>query len=730
MKKRGLAILLSTLLLGTAVLGGCGQAGAGTGNGAAGESGAASSGAGGAGDAAAGESGTAASGTGGTGDTAAGAGGAETAAVDTSGFRYHELSRERETPMGESGTWTIFVYLCGSNLETEQCSATLNLLQMIFAAPAEHLNIVVQTGGAQRWGDTETWAQNASQEVVDLFLGAYGTNEQELATKQIDASKLQRYLVTDTLELVDEQPLASMGDSETLYEFLHWGIENYPAENMGVVLWDHGGGSLLGACMDENFGGDILYPFQISEAFERLYPEMTDRFAFVGFDACLMATVELANILAPHARYLYASEEVEPGFGWDYEPLITAINENPQIGADELGTALCQGYMELYQAFEMAEQVTLSVTDLSKIDPVLAALDGLTESMDRLTQEPEYLGPVFRETARAEDYENGMVDLGDLAANLGTLMPDEGAALEKAVADAVVCSVSGQARSFATGLSVYYPKEPSSSGVLYYEYSAPTDTYAAYIRDLQTEQFRQQLSEKSLVKITGEPSEEADGTYRMDIDPSTLDYVREVGHMLYANQDGEYCTYLGSSNNLDIDFESGAVRDNFDGTWAYLGDAPLLLNLDEYFDEYAIYLSPILLNGERTNLILQWTVDETEENGGHFDILGTYSGLDPQTGMASRQMRGLREGDVVQPMYLLLEDEVVFSEEEVYIPEEEREYTPGDEIVIGKEPQVERRRLTLGNEYLYQFYVIDIYGKQQTYVPTTMAMPEEAESAA
>ena len=39
----------------------------------------------------------------------------------------------------------------------------------------------------------------------------------------------------------------------------------------------------------------------------------------IASEACLMATVECANILSPYAEYMYASEEVEPGYGWDFE---------------------------------------------------------------------------------------------------------------------------------------------------------------------------------------------------------------------------------------------------------------------------------------------------------------------------------------------------------------------------------------------------------------------------
>ena len=45
---------------------------------------------------------------------------------------------------------------------------------------------------------------------------------------------------------------------------------------------------------------------------------MSDQFEFVGFDACLMGTVETAGLMASYARYMVASQETEPGCGWEY----------------------------------------------------------------------------------------------------------------------------------------------------------------------------------------------------------------------------------------------------------------------------------------------------------------------------------------------------------------------------------------------------------------------------
>ena len=128
------------------------------------------------------------------------------------------------------GSWAVYWYLCGSDLETSGAFATIDLQEMLEVQLPENVNVVIQTGGAEVW-------QN------DLM----------------DASKIQRWLYnSEGLQLVDEQESANMGEAQTLYDFLYFANENYPADKVAVTFWNHGGGSVSGAAFDEIYGFDSL----------------------------------------------------------------------------------------------------------------------------------------------------------------------------------------------------------------------------------------------------------------------------------------------------------------------------------------------------------------------------------------------------------------------------------------------------------------------------------------
>ena len=197
--------------------------------------------------------------------------GATQLSVKNGALSINRRSRSESAPTGESG-WTILVYLCGSDLESDGANGTIDIEEAMNAQYSDDVHIVYQTGGANQWNNG------------------------------ISNNTLQRYANIDgKLTLVNEIADASMGEAQTLADFVSWGLANYPAENMGLVFWNHGG-SISGVCFDENHDKDSLSLREIDTALNSVYDKMTEKFEFIGFDACLMSTLETANILVPYAN--------------------------------------------------------------------------------------------------------------------------------------------------------------------------------------------------------------------------------------------------------------------------------------------------------------------------------------------------------------------------------------------------------------------------------------------
>src|SRR3546814_8050641 len=102
---------------------------------------------------------------------------------------------------------------------------------------------------------------------------------------------------------------------------------------------DHGA-SWPGWGGDESTEHDSLTLDEIESAIAGgLEASGVEKLDLLGFDACLMATYEVASVLAPHADRMLASQELEPGHGWNYASL-QVIADDPSIGVDALGSEL------------------------------------------------------------------------------------------------------------------------------------------------------------------------------------------------------------------------------------------------------------------------------------------------------------------------------------------------------------------------------------------------------
>ena len=111
-------------------------------------------------------------------------------------------------------TWAVYWYLCGSDLESENGFATGDLAETLEVALPDNVKVVVQAGGSKTWDN-------------DL-LDASGPCRLERSGDEID--------------VVGKAGRASMGDPETLRDFLRFCEKNYPADHKVLILWDHGGG--------------------------------------------------------------------------------------------------------------------------------------------------------------------------------------------------------------------------------------------------------------------------------------------------------------------------------------------------------------------------------------------------------------------------------------------------------------------------------------------------------
>lgn len=345
--------------------------------------------------------------------------------TDSSDYTSTDLNlqvRDHYTTIKGSGkdTVTVMVYMIGSDLESDGGCATSDLQEMISSNISGNVHLLVQTGG------TKTWQNDVMQN-----------------------GKVQRWEVTgDGVTELDNLGRLSMVQPSTVSDFIKYCAAKYPANRYELIFWNHGGGTVWGYGSDEIFGQSSLSLAQIDQA-------LTDggvKFDVIGYDACLMATIENALMLEKHADYLIASEELEPGSGWNYASWLPKLVENTSIEPIELGKAVVDGFVE-----QNSSSDTLSMIELREVPYTYQMLSKYIESAKgSITADHLSFSQVSQARSKAKTYYDGnseMVDIVDLVSRLDVDGGDDVvAAINSAVKYRNVCSVRG-----SNGLSMYFP---------------------------------------------------------------------------------------------------------------------------------------------------------------------------------------------------------------------------------------------------------------------------------
>ncbi|ETP73885.1 clostripain family protease [Lachnospiraceae bacterium JC7] len=322
------------------------------------------------------------------------------------------------------GSFSLLVYMIGSDLESFDSAASKDIQEMLGAASGDRLNIIIQTGGSKNWH---------LKEIVNDRIGRY----------RISNGKLE------TIELIDN---VRMSEPETLSDFISWAEKNHSADRYGLVLWDHGGGTLLGYGLDEYYPDETMSIDQIHEALTK----SNLHFDFIGFDACLMCTVETAEALSGHADYMIASEETEPATGWYYTEWIKQLSEDPGLSIPELSRTIIDSFVS-GPDYNKYDFYTLSLVDLKKIDELYLALSEYFKEEEAVLNEQFQNTVVARKRTKSfgnDGYEQ--IDLFDYlnAAEEETQSGRAQKVLEKATE--TVCYYRGTV-SGSNGIAIYYP---------------------------------------------------------------------------------------------------------------------------------------------------------------------------------------------------------------------------------------------------------------------------------
>ena len=552
----------------------------------------------------------------------------------------------RVTPLGNGEDQvTVMIYVCGSDLESDGGAATADINEILYATPSDNVRVILQTGGAKEW-------QNSV----------------------VDADTCQRWLATaDGLVLLDDAGQQNMTDPQTLTDFIQFSAEQYPANRNILVLWDHGGGTLGGYGSDEHYPDGTMSLSQIDQALTGANVV----FDWIGFDCCMMGTVENAFVAEKHADYLIASQRSEPGGGWYYTDWLNALYENPSLSTPEIGKRIVDTFIREEQNGDFGDELTLSVIDLTAFSPFMDALDAYLASVNTdliNTSAYKEVSKARYDSRSPGEEEYDQVDLAYLVNNISL---GDGQALLSRLDDTVL--ISEQTAEHYAGLSLYFPYASIESVQDTLDVAKSiglSESYQKFMSDFaslmaggqiyhgggasnpftETPQSTSALSDSSWLDSAlvsdyesyyaqnaydGASLEivEKDGQYVLEMSQDDWDIISDVYLEVFLDT-GEGYLHLGSDNVAQFNDAGDLIVTFDDNTWVAI-DGHIVSFFAEQSQDANVSRGyvPAYVNGDEARLILVWN----KENASVAGYERVYD-----TEVASRGLVPLKDGDTIE----------------------------------------------------------------------------------
>jgi hypothetical protein len=318
------------------------------------------------------------------------------------------IAKSKNPPIAE---WNVLIFMnADNNLEP---AGFINFNQIAKVGSNDKINVLVQ---------------------FDRIGKYYKTNPNWKQTLRFRVTKGMEPNPTNALEDLGE---INMGDGAALADFLIWGRQKFPAKRTMLVIWDHGQGwrifttsfiererairnaralpvkdnltllratsvllrSAEGVALDgitasfrsapfasyrsasnDETNNDVLYNREIQDSLKTaLNGQKLD---IIGYDACLMAMLETAYAMKDVGNYMVASEELEPGRGWDYEDWLKSLLTNPSQDSKSLSNLLVRSYEKTYvNGTHSDPETTLSAVDLAETTNVASTMSNLSDTL-------------------------------------------------------------------------------------------------------------------------------------------------------------------------------------------------------------------------------------------------------------------------------------------------------------------------------------------------------------
>lgn len=408
----------------------------------------------------------------------------------------------------KKAVWTVMVYLAGDNNLTSECLFALT--EMKKAAPGRDINVLAQFDPRDNYLPTQRFHINRKlgrstlfEDIVDEASYNKETGEVQFENESANARNLaraRREAARNVASSAREQTVADPSfkgapdedriitdDTDTaspitLYNFISFCLEQYPADHYMLVLSGHAGGTERDFLLkDESSAGSLTFK-ELKHVFQRISEDRGGKpLDIVGMDNCLMSMGEICYELRGLAEIVVGCESYSPASGWPYRQIIERLkdfagsraNKSDRVG---VAKAIVEEYVNYYSEYWLSGvSVAQSALNVGKVGQLKALVDRLASELEsELTKEQRakkkskttsFKDALVLAHWEAQSYNGELfIDLYDFCDRLQTRWPfgatqESCRALKRFISSQFVLKscYSGAVYQYSYGVSLYFP---------------------------------------------------------------------------------------------------------------------------------------------------------------------------------------------------------------------------------------------------------------------------------
>jgi hypothetical protein len=357
-------------------------------------------------------------------------------------FLFLNCSKKKSTePESSKDKWTILGYFDGNNLDDldklEKSCVIRDVQEMEQVGSTEDVRIIVMLGSIKTQGSCNYYF-------------------------------IEKYLSEPSDSIISSQVLVSLGkkdmsDPQTLWNFINYGVEHYPADHYMLIINGDGSG-WRGVCSDSFFqnvdGGMMTLP-ELSSVLS------DNNFEIILFNAPSMSMLEVAYQLKTKADYLVASQ-------WNkfmrnilgFPIWLQSLANNPGISSRDLARNIAAAMHTT--AVSKGGKTSISAVDLSKMDTLTSKVAEFGSAL------VTYTGDHWKEVVDARevspsspiylyhfDLKKFCQDIQDASTDLDSTIKSNARAVGNVIDDAVVEVLSTPDSGYG-GLCIHFPINSSN----------------------------------------------------------------------------------------------------------------------------------------------------------------------------------------------------------------------------------------------------------------------------